>query len=237
MAKVHFYPDDKIIEVQNGENLLRAALLAGVHINASCGGSGTCGKCRVVIDDKTNVDVEESSKLSAGDVEKGYVLACKTVVNGDVEVRVPVESQMGDSRAALEREHREVSHGSVMSTKDLSELFGEFDLNPSTRRYYIEMPEPNLEDNLSDLERLKRELTKAYGISDFTVDLNCLRKMAVGLREAGWKITVTMIEGGEGECPRLIRIDSGDRSGKYYGLAVDIGTTSIYVEPGTRFRI
>jgi uncharacterized 2Fe-2S/4Fe-4S cluster protein (DUF4445 family) len=54
--------------------------------------------------------------------------------------------------------------------------------------------------------------------------------LAVRLREADWKVTVTITGGGDGECPRLIRIDSGDRSGKHYGIAVDIGTTSIYAE-------
>ncbi|MDY6851332.1 MAG: 2Fe-2S iron-sulfur cluster-binding protein, partial [Thermodesulfobacteriota bacterium] len=50
-CKVHFLPDDVSIEVEEGENLLKAAMLAGVHINASCGGAGVCGKCRVILED------------------------------------------------------------------------------------------------------------------------------------------------------------------------------------------
>lgn len=229
MPKVRFYPDNKEIQVENGENVLRAAMLAGVHVNASCGGSGTCGKCRIVVE-QGEVGVESSPKLTAEEVAKGYSLACKTKVLGDIEVRIPIESQMGDSRAALEREHRTVTHGSVLSSKDLSELFGEFELSPATRRLYIELPAPNLEDNLSDLERLKRELARTHNIGEFSVDLFCLRNMASILREADWKVTVTLMQGDEGEPPRLIRLDKGDRSANHFGLAVDIGTTSVYAE-------
>ncbi len=229
MPKIRFYPDNREVEVEKGETLIRAAMLAGVHVNASCGGSGTCGKCRVVVEEG-NVEKQPTAKLSADLTEKGYALACTTKVLGDVEVRIPVESQMGDGRAALEREHRSVTHGSVLTSKDLSELFGDFELEPATHRLYVEMAAPNLEDNLSDLERLKREITRVHGFVDFTVDLDCLKEMAVKLREADWKVTATIIEGRDGECPRLIRLDSGNRSATHYGLAVDIGTTSVYAE-------
>lgn len=229
MPKVRFYPDNREVEVAQGESLIRAAMLAGVHVNASCGGSGTCGKCRVVIEEG-EVDTEDSAKLSAKEIAQGYVLACRATVQNDVEVRIPIESQMGDGRAALEREHRSVTRGLLLTSKDLSELFGDFELEPVTHRLYVELPAPTLEDNLSDLERLKRELMRVHGVGDFTVDLKCLRKMANVLREANWEVTATIMEGGGGECPRLIRLDPGDRSGQHYGLAVDIGTTSIYAE-------
>jgi len=229
MPKVYFYPDNRGVEVEKGENIIRAAMLAGVHINASCGGSGTCGKCRVVVE-QGEVEKQSSAKLSADEVAKGYALACTTTVQGDLEVRIPVESQMGDGRAALEREHRTITHGSVLTSKDLSELFGDFALEPATNRLYVELAAPSLEDNLSDLERLKREMTRIHGIEDFTVDLSCLKNMAVKLREADWKVTVTLMEGADGECPRLVRLDAGDRSQSHYGLAVDIGTTSVYAE-------
>ncbi|HZD59501.1 MAG TPA: ASKHA domain-containing protein [Anaerolineae bacterium] len=229
MPKVHFYPDNRGVEVENGESILRAAMLAGVHINASCGGSGTCGKCRIVVEEG-DVEKGTSAKLSAEQIAQGYALACKTRVQGDIEVRIPVESQMGDSRAALEREQRPVTHGSVLTSKDLSELFGDFALETAIRRVYVELANPNLEDNVSDLERLKRELTRVHGIGDFTVDLTCLKQMATKLREADWKVTATLMEGTDGECPRLIRLDAGDHADKHYGLAVDIGTTSVYAE-------
>ena len=91
--KVLFLPHNKEITVLDGERLIRAAMEAGVHINASCGGEGVCGKCRVIIEEGT---VEEgiSEKLSEADIEKGYRLACKSIIRGDVKVRVPVESEV-----------------------------------------------------------------------------------------------------------------------------------------------
>jgi uncharacterized 2Fe-2S/4Fe-4S cluster protein (DUF4445 family) len=229
MPKVHFYPDNRTVEVAEGENLLRAAILAGVHVNASCGGSGVCGKCRVVVE-QGPVEAEPSAALTAEQVAGGSVLACTCAVRGDVEVRIPVESQMGDTRSVLAREHRTVTHGSVLTHQDLGALFGEFDLDPATRRLYVELPPPTLEDNVSDLERLKRELARQYAIGDFGVDHASLVRMGACLREAGWKVTATLSRGVAGEGPRLLRLDAGDRSRTHYGLAVDIGTTSVYAE-------
>lgn len=229
MPKVRFYPDNRVVEVENGENLLRAAMLAGVHVNASCGGSSTCGKCRVIVE-QGKIEAKHAAKLSADDIARGYVLACTATVDQDIEVRIPVESQMGDSKAALERELETVTYAGFLSAKDLSELFGEFTINPATKRLYVELTPPNLEDNVSDLERLRRGLNRQHGVADFNVDISVLRKMAATLREADFKVTATVLSLGGGECDRLIRLDAGDRSSKHYGLAVDIGTTSIYVE-------
>ncbi len=162
MPRVRFHPNNREVEVPAGENLLRAAILAGVHVNATCGGSGVCGKCRVVVESGA-VAAEPSAKITAEQAASGHVLACTSTVTGDVEVRVPVESQMGDTRAVLAREHRTVTHGSALTPKDLGELFGEFDLDPATRRLYVELPPPTLEDNIGDLERLRRELARTHG--------------------------------------------------------------------------
>jgi uncharacterized 2Fe-2S/4Fe-4S cluster protein (DUF4445 family) len=229
MPTIRFYPDNRAVAVPAGESLLRAAILGGVHVNASCGGSGVCGKCRVVVEGG-RVDAQPSAKLSPEQVAGGSVLACTALVREDAEVRIPVESQMGDTRAVLAREHRTVTHGSALGTKDLRELFGDFELDPGTRRLYLELPPPTLEDNASDLERLHREIARVAGIGEFAVDHSSLTRLGRTLREADWKVTATLALGGEGECARLLRLDPGDRSRQHYGLAVDIGTTSVYVE-------
>ncbi len=229
MPNVRFEPSGREAEIPAGESLLRAALLAGVHVNASCGGSGVCGKCRVVVE-KGGVASEASAKLTDEQVAAGSVLACTSTVTGDVAVRVPVESQLGDTRAVLAREHRTVTHGSALTPQDLGALFGDFELDPATRRLYLELPPPSLEDNIGDLERLRRELARAHGVEEFSVDHACLLRLAGRLRAADWKVTATLTRSGEGECARLIGIDPGDRSGRHYGLAVDIGTTTVWAE-------
>ena len=71
MPKIRFYPDNKVVEVPAGETLLRAALLAGVHVNASCGGSGVCGKCRVVVEQGAAATAP-TAKLTDEEVARGY---------------------------------------------------------------------------------------------------------------------------------------------------------------------
>ncbi len=91
--KVIFLPHNREIRVQDGDIILQAGMETGVHINASCGGKGVCGKCRVIIEEgKTEGGITE--KLSQEDQEKGYRLACQSVVKGDLTVRIPVESEV-----------------------------------------------------------------------------------------------------------------------------------------------
>ena len=93
MPQITFLPSQISIEVEKGENLLRAAMLAGVHINASCGGQGVCGKCRVIIESGA-VEGGTSERLEDEDFNKGYRLACKSMVTEDIQVRIPSESQI-----------------------------------------------------------------------------------------------------------------------------------------------
>ncbi len=81
---ITFLPHDRAITVSSGENLIRAALQAGVHINASCGGEGVCGKCRVLIE-KGSVSGGISERISKEDIDKGYRLACLVKVTEDVD--------------------------------------------------------------------------------------------------------------------------------------------------------
>ena len=87
-ATVTFLPHGKKISVPLGHRLIRAALEAGVHINASCGGEGVCGKCRVIIE-SGEVEGGISDRLTAADLEKGYRLACRSRVKGDLTVGFP----------------------------------------------------------------------------------------------------------------------------------------------------
>ena len=93
MPKITFEPFAVTIKAEEGVTILEAALDAGIHINASCGGQGVCGKCRVYLEEG-QVEGGLSEKLSAEDREKGVRLACQARPLTDVTVRVPVESAM-----------------------------------------------------------------------------------------------------------------------------------------------
>jgi uncharacterized 2Fe-2S/4Fe-4S cluster protein (DUF4445 family) len=85
---IKFLPHNREIKVNDGESLIRAAMEAGVHINASCGGEGVCGKCRVIVETGA-VEGGLSEQLSPADREKGVRLACRSTITQDVVVRVP----------------------------------------------------------------------------------------------------------------------------------------------------
>lgn len=226
MPEVIFYPDNIKVEVAGGENLLRAAMIAEVHINASCGGDGTCGKCRVIVE-AGEVEVLGTGKLTKAEIERGYHLACLTKVKGDVEVRVPVESQMGDSKI-LERERRIPTWGHFLAAPDVEVMATGWKPLPPTRKECIKLPPPTIEDNLSDLERVLREIGRQLSIKEVMIEPVVLKNLAVGLRENDWQITLTLQE--IGERTHLIQVEAGDNTDKNYALAVDIGTTSVIAQ-------
>ena len=103
-VKILFLPENRYIVVDQGENLLKAAMRADVHINASCGGFGSCGKCRVVIE-KGEVERRAQRQAHRRGHRQGLCLACQTAVLTDLEVPFPIESRIGDKphlRAATE---------------------------------------------------------------------------------------------------------------------------------------
>ena len=87
-VNVCFLPDNINISVQKGENLLEVAMRAGIHINASCGGAGVCGKCKVILE-TGEVGQDGDDILSIEDKEKGFVQACTSTVLTDVDIRIP----------------------------------------------------------------------------------------------------------------------------------------------------
>ncbi len=118
--KVKFLPYETEIEIEDGDTIIRAALEAGVHVNASCGGEGVCGKCRVLIEDGM-VEGGISEKLSAEDQESGYRLACQAVVKSDLVVRIPVESTIDSSVLKLQAAPRRTAHIREMNFEELKE--------------------------------------------------------------------------------------------------------------------
>src|SRR5271157_402293 len=98
--KVRFLPRDRVFPAEPGETLLETAMRSGVHINASCGGNGACGKCRIRIKEG-QVDSSPSPVISETDYDAGVRLACRTRPLGDVTVEIPFESQV--DRVSLRR--------------------------------------------------------------------------------------------------------------------------------------
>lgn len=226
MPEVVFYPDNMKVEVAEGENLLRAAMIAEVHINASCGGDGTCGKCRVIVE-SGDVEVLGTGKLTEAEIKRGYHLACLTKVKGDLEVRVPVESQMGDSKI-LERERRIPTWGHFLAAPDVEVMATAWELSPPTKKEFVKLAPPTIEDNLSDLERLHREINRQLSLREVAVDPVVLRNLAANLRKNDWQVTLTFLQADDQA--HLIQVEAGDTTEKNYALAVDVGTTTVIAQ-------
>ncbi len=223
--KVKFLPYETEIEIENGDTVIRAALEAGVHVNASCGGEGVCGKCRVLIEDGT-VEGGISEKLSEEDQKRGYRLACQAVVKSDLVVRIPVESAIDSSVLKLQATPRRTAHIREMNFEELKEK-GLF-VAPVEKKY-LELPEPTAQDNLPDITRLISYLQLEHDEHRLDVTLAMIRKIPQVIREDDFRVTATLVrpvrDVGK---TRIINVQPGNTSDKNYAIAMDIGTTTIY---------
>ncbi len=201
-VRVTFEPDAVDIDVQVGPSVLEIAQRAKVDIYSPCGGQGLCGRCAVRVDGDFMRLAPPPPHL---DRELGYVLACKSRPTGDVLVTIPPGSRT-DAAQILE-ESRE----------------GVVELSPIVRKYYLELPAPTVSDNICDLMRISRTL--GLGLSELRAPLPLLRELSTILREAEWRVTATASLGPQPH--RLIRLEAGDTTPQQYGVAIDIGTTTV----------
>src|SRR4030042_5361144 len=186
--KILFLPHQKEIEVQDKTVLIRAAMEAGVHINASCGGEGVCGKCRVIIE-QGQVEGGLSEKLSREDIEKGYRQACQARIVSDLVVRIPVESAIDSTILNFQSASRKTAGIQEMNFNELKEkgLFV-----PPVEKRYLEIPEPSAQDNLPDITRLIGFLKLNHDEHRLEVDLSVIRKIPDVLRKNRFKVTATL---------------------------------------------
>ena len=222
-----FLPHNIEIAVNRGENLIRAAMEAGVHINASCGGEGVCGKCRVIIE-KGEFEGGISEKLSQEDLNKGYRQACLVAVKSDLVVRIPIESEVDAGVFNLQTTPRRTARIWEMNLEDLKDR-GLF--IPPVEKKYLQVPAPTLQDNLPDVTRLVSFLKAQHDEHRLVVRLPVIRKIPDILREDGFKVTATLARPVQsGRKTHIINVQPGDTTDRNYAVAVDIGTTTVYAQ-------
>ena len=213
--KILFKPENIAVTAEQEENLLRVATGAGVHINASCGGEGVCGTCKVMIE-KGEIDSRQTSWISDDEYSKGIRQACQSTILSDLTVLIPEESRLESS--VLKRELAEEGEGSKVIAEG-------WEFNPPIRKVYLDIKPPDLKDNASDLTRLMMFLKKQKSIKNLLPEFSVVKKLAVVLREDSWKVTATILN--DEERLRLINIEPGDTRNRLYCLAFDIGTTGV----------
>ena len=155
-------------------------------------------------------------RLSAADLDAGYALACQTVVEGDLEVFVPPQEEI-------------TRHLTTEKTAAKVSVPFEYDwrVHQTVAKYFLDIEPPSISDNTDDLARLERELVKHHDVRGLYAPLPVLRTLAKTLRQADWRVTAVIDQGGE--CPRLMDVLPGDRTTNLFGAAVDIGTTTVTV--------
>ncbi|MGE5603354.1 MAG: 2Fe-2S iron-sulfur cluster-binding protein, partial [Nitrososphaerales archaeon] len=215
--RVVFQPSGRQGEVPEGTNLLDAARSLGVEIEAICSGRQTCGKCQISVEEGTfpkhritsaaghltSSDGRETKYWEKHPPLPGRRLACACEVRGNLMVFVPEESQARKQvvrKAATER--------AIV-------------VDPAIRLYYVEIEPPTLEHQLGDWDRIAAELDARFGLKDVRLDPVLLGELQPVIRKGEWKVTVTVWQDSE-----AVRVQPGYCE-EAYGLAVDIGTTTV----------
>src|SRR4030042_1689594 len=214
---VIFQPSGRRGYLQSGKTIKEASIAMGVDIEGVCGEKAICGKCKVRIEqglfEKYGIESSQEHLSLMGQTERkffslkqeqsGYRLACQTKIRGDVIVFVPEESRMG--KQVVRKDAREIN----------------IELKPAIKKYYVETPKATLKDTRGDWERLETEMERWHGLKDLTVDYQTLMSLQEALRQGDWKVTVSVWHNKE-----VIKVEPGLVK-KAYGLAVDVGTTTV----------
>lgn len=215
--QVIFQPSGRRGEVEEGKTILVASRELGVEIESICGGERSCGKCKVKLEEgfferygiRSNPEhlspfIEEEGKfINEGEKKEGYRLGCAAQIKGDVLIFIPEES----------RGQQQVIRKALGGRK--------IDLKSALSLHYVELTSPSLYDPLGDFDRLKKALSERYNLLSLGIDYQVLIKLPHILRQENWKVTVAVWMGEE-----IIDIKPG-RVDDIYGLAIDIGTTTV----------
>jgi uncharacterized 2Fe-2S/4Fe-4S cluster protein (DUF4445 family) len=198
--KVTFLPRQASTRVPAGTTLFHAAAWIGLPVDSTCGGRGTCGKCRVrVLQGSNPVTPADQQHLDPADIEAGWRLSCQAEVHSEMSVEVP--RLMGTPKTAMFGVGRQVL------------------LDPNVHKVHLRLSEPQLHDQRSDFQRL-REALAAEGFAMAT-DLAVLRSLPKTLRDSDFDVTAVLCG------DQLVAVEPGDTGGESYGVAFDLGTTTI----------
>ncbi len=216
-----------MVVVAKDATILTAAISAGIYINSSCGGDGVCGRCKVIVR-RGRVLTQASGHISAEEKKQNIYLACVSEAQSDLEVEIPAQSRLNleglTQEEVYERLKKDYTEPEDVQRIDTGRK-PDFKRLPFTRKFYLQLPAPTLEDKLSDLDRLERKLHAQSGIAVSHTSLTSIKNLGELLRSADWKVTVTV--GKKNNTAEIILIEPGDTSSRNFGFVFDIGTTTV----------
>jgi uncharacterized 2Fe-2S/4Fe-4S cluster protein (DUF4445 family) len=216
-ALVVFTPSGRRGRFPVGTPVLQAARSLGVDIDSVCGGRGICGRCQVLVSEgefaKHGLVSRADNLSSFGAVEQEYCatqkldagrrLSCSAQLLGDVVIDVPSSSQVHKQVVRKQAEAHDV------------------ELDPLIRLHYVEVQQPDMHDPSGDLRRLEDALEFEWRLTDLACDVIVLQQLQVALRDGQWKVTVAVHAG-----QQIVAVWPGFKE-HVYGLAVDVGSTTI----------
>ena len=216
-AFVVFTPSGKRGRFPTGTSVLDAARSIGVDLDSVCGGRGLCGRCQVEAGTghfaKFGIESAPGHLSPPGEKEARYAarrglvdgrrLGCSALIEGDVVIDVPPESQVHKQVVRKRAEARD------------------YTIDPAIRLHYVEVAEPDMHNPRSDFERLTDALGEQWGLGDLTADLHVLQGLQRALRDGKWSATVAVHR-----ATRIVAVWPGFHE-RAYGAAFDIGSTTI----------
>jgi uncharacterized 2Fe-2S/4Fe-4S cluster protein (DUF4445 family) len=197
-VRINLLFNERPVRVPYGVTLFDAASWNGIAIDSTCGGHGTCKKCRIRIADDPPVPSSlDIRAYTPQEIKDGWRLACRTVATQDTKVEVPPLTTR--PKAATVGVGRQVI------------------LRPAVQKRYLELAEPDLADQASDLERVLAQLDDLEPRAELPV----LRTLGRTLRAADYKVTAVVVD------DVLIAVEPGDTTDRRFGIAFDLGTTTV----------
>ncbi|MEW6725446.1 MAG: ASKHA domain-containing protein [Bacillota bacterium] len=211
-CKVTFTPDNLTVEADEHESLVALAARAGIILRGACGGAGTCGRCRVSLA-LGSVAVREEGEVHS----PAEVPACRAYPVTDVVVEIPESARLGSHRVLVEERGRGQLDEAPAST--------EAPLAPLYESIELAMAAPTLDDARDDWGRLRAELQKKVPGINPSLTLDFARKLPGAVRKGNWRVTVDLAHAGA--FTELAGISVAETSSPRFGLAVDLGTTTV----------
>jgi uncharacterized 2Fe-2S/4Fe-4S cluster protein (DUF4445 family) len=197
-VRLQFRPDGGDVRVPAGTTVFDAASWNGIAIDSTCGGHGTCKKCKVrVLNGSVPVSSVDPRAFTIDELRGGWRLACRAEATEDLEIDVPPLQTR--PKAALVGVGRHVI------------------LRPSVQKRYLELTEPTLEDQVSDVERV------VAAVDDFELRVHpgAVRMLGRTLRAANYRVTAVICD------DLLIDVEPGDTTAERHAIAFDLGTTTV----------
>jgi uncharacterized 2Fe-2S/4Fe-4S cluster protein (DUF4445 family) len=193
-----FQPGGTRVRVPPGVTVFDAASWNGIAIDSTCGGHGTCKKCKIrITGGSVPASPLDARAFSPDELRDGWRLACRAQATGDLQLDVP--PLVTRPKAATVGVGRQVI------------------LRPAAQKRYLELAEPSLSDQRTDLERVLGGLDDL----ELRVDLAVLRSIGSVLRTADYRVTAVIVD------DVLIDVQPGDTTARLYGIAFDLGTTTV----------